>query len=96
MVILTNFSELSVGDQERSKSLKTLQGLLAILLASLLRDRHIGALDIAGGDLLGLPDEILQKLALVLGEEHQLGLLNDIAQVLDEDFAIFRKVCRWR
>lgn len=96
MVLLTNLSELSVGDQERSQSLKTLQGLLAVLLASLLGDGHIGGLDIAGGDLLGLPDEILQKLALVLGEEHQLGLLDNIAQVLDEDFAIVGKVRRWR
>lgn len=96
MVLLTNLSELSVGDQERSQSLKTLQGLLAVLLASLLGDGHIGGLDIAGGDPLGLPDEILQKLALVLGEEHQLGLLNNIAQVLDEDFAIVGKVRVWR
>lgn len=96
MVLLTNLSELSVGDQERSQSLKTLEGLLAVLLASLLGDGHIGGLDITGGDPLGLPNEILQKLALVLGEEHQLGLLNNIAQVLDEDFAIVGKVRVWR
>lgn len=40
-----------------------------MLLGSLLVDRRIGYAYNAGVELLGLPDEILQKIPFILGEE---------------------------
>lgn len=93
---LTNFAELAVGDQQGSKSLETLQSLVSILLAIILADGEAGPLRITGGDVLGLPDEVLQQLALILGQEELLGLVNDIAQVLDENLAVARELLRRR
>lgn len=39
---------------------------------------------VATGDLLGLPDEVLEKVALVLGEEEDLGLLDNITEIRDK------------
>ena len=46
-------------------------------------------LGLATGDLAGLVDEILQQVALVLGQEKDLGLLDDIAKVSDKVTAFF-------
>lgn len=89
---LTDLAELSVGDQQCAESLETLQGLVRILLARLLGHGHIGGLHMTGADLLSLPDEVLQQLTLVLGEEQQLSLFDDVAQVLDQDLALARKL----
>lgn len=95
MVPRTDLSELSVGDQECSQGLETLYCLLTILLCGVLRDAHGGSFGI-NGDLLSLPNKILQEFAFVLGQEQLLGLINDVAQVLDKDLAIVGKFCRWR
>lgn len=89
---LTNLSELAVGNQQSTKGLETFQGPVGILLAILFGDGHIGDLGITSGNLLGPPDEVLKKLAVVLGQEHLLSLINDIAQVLDEDLALVRQL----
>jgi hypothetical protein len=91
-MILTDLAELSVGDQQCAESLETLQGLVRILLARLLGDGHIRGLHITGVDLLSLPDEVLQQLALVLGEKQQLSLFDDVAQILDQDLTLAGKL----
>lgn len=93
---LTNLTELSVGDQESTESLETVQSLVGILFAILLGDGDIGLLGITGGDVLSLPDKFLQQLTLVLGQEQLLGLVNDVAQVLQEDLAIVGQLLRGR
>ena len=93
---LTNLTELSVGDQESTESLETVQSLVGILFAILLGDGDIGFLGITGGDVLSLPDKFLQQLTLVLGQEQLLGLVDDVAQVLQEDLAIVGELLRGR
>lgn len=87
-VELTKLAELAIGDQQSTQGLEALEGLVGILLAVLLGDGHIGCLGALEGDLLSLPDELLEQLALVLGQEQLLGLVNDIAQVPDENLAV--------
>jgi hypothetical protein len=78
---LTELAELSIGDHECSESLQTLCSLGGILLASLLIDGEVRTLSIAGGKLLGLPDEVLEKFTLILHQEHLLSRVDNIAQV---------------
>jgi len=93
---LTELSELAVGDQQSAESLKTLQGLVGILLGIILGEGRLGALGITGGDILGLPDEVLKKLAVVLDQKRLLGLFKHIAHILHEDLALVRKLRRRR
>jgi hypothetical protein len=58
--------------------------LVTILLGSVLADGGIGCVDTLGVELSGLPDEILNQVALVLGEKEVLGLLNGVGGILDE------------
>ena len=38
-------------------------------------------LGVAAADILGLPDEVLKQVALVLGEEKKFGLFDDFSEV---------------
>jgi hypothetical protein len=60
---------LTVRDDERSKSPETLESLVAVLLRSVLVDRRTWESGIATADLLCLPDEVLEKVSLILDEE---------------------------
>lgn len=89
---LTELAELSVGDHERAKSTETLQSLIAVLLSSFLVDWSAWHRSICTIDLLCLPDEILEEITLVLAEKKDLGLFNDVAGILDQSFALGRKL----
>lgn len=81
---LTKLAELTVGDQQSPESAQALKGLVSVLLRSLLingRTRHRNGLGI---ELLSLPDEILQQVSLVLGQEKFLGLVDNIANVANK------------
>lgn len=93
---LTKLAELAVGDQQGAQSLEALQGLVGVLLAILFRDGPIGRLGALEVDLLSLPDEFLEQFTLVLRQEQLLGLVNDIAQIPDEDLAVIGELLRWR
>jgi hypothetical protein len=43
-----------------------------------------------------LPDEVLEEVALVLGEQQDLGLLNDALQVAKKALALTRQLLGWR
>lgn len=90
-VELTKLAELAVGDQQSTQGLEALQGPVGILLAVLLGDGHIGCLGTLQADLLSLPDKLLEQFTLVLAQEQLLGLLDDIAQIPDEDLAVIRE-----
>lgn len=63
-----------------------------MLLGSLLVDWSVRGGCVATADLLSLPDEILKELALVLGEKKDLGLLDDIRKISDENLALTGEV----
>jgi hypothetical protein len=67
MGALTKLPELAIGDNKRAQGSQTLQSLIAVLLRSLLVNGGIGNRGITAIDLLGLPDEVLKEIALVLG-----------------------------
>lgn len=89
---LTELAELAVGDDQRAERAKTLQCLVAVLLGCILVDRCAWGCGIATADLLGLPDEVLQHVAVVLGQEHVLCLLDDISKVCDQGLAFGREL----
>lgn len=86
--IAQELAELAVGDEKCSEGTEALKSLVAVLLGSLLVNGGVGLLRIASTDLLSLPDEVLNEVALVLGEEQELGLLNDLLKVAGELLAL--------
>ncbi len=75
--ITEQLSELTVGDEQSSQRSQTFQCLVAMLLSSVFIGRGAGQLGIASTDMLRLPDEVLEQIAVVLGEKKNLGLVDD-------------------
>lgn len=88
---LTEFAELTVGDQESAEGTKSIKSLVAMLLGGALVDGGTWNLCIATLDKPRLPQEVLQEITLVLGQEQHFGLLNDVSQVGDEVSAFWRE-----
>jgi hypothetical protein len=71
--IRKKFSELAVGDEKRAKSAESVKRLVAVLLGGVLVDGRTGQACAGTGDLLCLPNEVLEQVAVVLGEEQTLA-----------------------
>lgn len=89
---LTELAKLSIGYHERTESAKTLQSLISVLLSSFLVDWSAWYTSICNVDLLCLPDEVLKEIAFVLAKKKDLGLFDNIAGILDQNFALSRKL----
>jgi hypothetical protein len=83
---------LTVGDDECSKSAESLERLLAVLLSSVLVEWCRDTLRVDLTKVLGLPDEVLEEITLVLGEDQKLGLLNDISEIGDQLLTVLRQL----
>ena len=59
-----------------------------MLLGGPLVDGRTGLGRVAGSEILAVPDEILQQIALILGQQEHLGLLDDVTQVGHEMLAL--------
>jgi uncharacterized membrane protein len=84
--------ELAVGDEQRAESAETVEGLVTMLLCGVLVHGGVGKRGIAAVDLLSLPDEVLEKVALVFCEKEDLGLLDDLLQVTDKRLSFSREL----
>lgn len=93
--IIEQLSELTIGDEQGSKCSQTFQCLVAMLLGSLLIGWGTGQLGITSTNMLRLPDEILEQIALVLGQKKNLGLLNDLFHIGDEIATFLRQLGGW-
>ena len=91
---LTKLAELAVGDEKCAEGAQPLEGFITILLGSILVDGSAGRVDRLGIELRSLPDEVLEEITLVLGQQHQLRLLDYFADVLDELLAVIRELLR--
>lgn len=89
---LTQLAELAVGNDQLTESSEALDSLVAVLLGGLLVNGSAWSLGVARADALSLPDEVLEDIAVVLGQEEDLGLFNDIAEILHKLLAISRKL----
>jgi len=85
---------LTVADDQSSKSAETLKSLVAVLLGSLLANRGIDSASVTAGNLLSLPNEVLDHIAMVLREKEDLGLLNDLAEIGNEFLTFGRELLR--
>lgn len=84
----TKLAELAVGDEQGAQGAKALESFVAVLLGSVLVDGQGGGSRIASAEVLALPDEVLEQVALVLGEQEDFGLLDGIAHVRNEVLAL--------
>lgn len=91
---LTKLSELAVGDEQLTECSQALQSLVGLLLGTLLVNGNIWLLCGSAANLLGLPDEILKQVALVLCENENLGRLNDVLDVASDLLTLGRKFLR--
>lgn len=91
---LTKLAELAIGDEQSTQGSQALERLVAISLGRVLANRRIGALYALGVVLPRLPDEVLDQVALVLGEKQLLGELDNVARVLDERLAVVGELIR--
>lgn len=80
-VLLTEFPELTVGEDQGPESPQTIHGLVAMLSRGVLVDGGTGKLCAGTRHLLRLPDEVLEQVARILGEKHVLGLLDHITEI---------------
>lgn len=71
--ILQKLTELAVGDEQCAEGTETLKSLVSIALSGVLVKRRLDAVNGLGVKLGGLPDEVLDQVALVLGEKEVLG-----------------------
>jgi len=94
-VRLTKLAELAVGDQESSKSAEALKSLVAMALGCVLADGRVRRTDRVGVKVLRLPDEVLQEVALVLGQQQVLGLLHNLTNIGNEALALGRELVGW-
>lgn len=85
---LTKLSELAVGNDESAERAQTVERLLTVLLRGFLVNGRIWGLRSAA-DLLCLPNEVLDEVAVVLGEKKDLCLLDHVAEVFNEFSAIW-------
>lgn len=93
---LTKLAELTVGQNQRAEGPQPLNSLAAMLLRRRLVDGRVGKRCVASGDLLSLPDEVLEEIAFVLRQEEHLGLLDHDAEILDEVLAFAGQLARRR
>ncbi len=87
--IRTELPELTIREYKRAKCPQAIKSLIPVLLSGAFVDWCSWQLGLATGDLASLIDEILQQVALVLGQKKDLGLLDDIAKVSDKVTAFF-------
>ena len=90
-VTLTQLAELSVSDDQGPQCAQSLQSLVAVLLGSILIDWRIWGGDRARIKLLSLPDEVLQKISFVFGEQKQLCLVDNLLEIRDKRPSFLRK-----
>lgn len=90
--VVEKLSELAVGDEQRTECSQTLKSVLAVRLGGILADGSVGGANSLGVELLSLPDEFLEEVALVLAQKQVLGLSNDILRVLYESLAFCGEV----
>ena len=79
--IAEQFTELAIGENQCAECAKTVQGFVAVLLSSGFVGRRTWQLCVAAIQILCLPDEVLEQVALVLAQKQMLGLFDDIAEI---------------
>jgi hypothetical protein len=85
--LLTKLSELSIGNQQSTKSSQAIESLLSVLLSSSFVDWCVDGASLATTDLLCLPDKILKKIAFIFVENKNLGLFDNLAEVGNQSLA---------
>lgn len=68
-VALTKLAELPIGDDERAKGSKAFQSLVGMSLRRLAVNWRFRARDSPSLEMFGLPDQVLEQVPRVFGEE---------------------------
>jgi hypothetical protein len=82
--IVEKFAKLAIGDEKRAESLQTFNRLVAVLFGSVLVGWSTWKFGITTVNVLRVPNELLDQIALVLGQEQEFGLFDDLPQISDQ------------
>ena len=93
--LLTQLAELAVGNQQGTQGAESIESIVTVLLSGGLVDGSSWQPSSTAVQLLGVPDEVLEQVALVFGEEQDLGVLDHIAKVTNQGAALSRELRRW-
>ena len=74
-------SELTIGDDQSTECSETFKRFIGMLFGSVFVNGGARDLGIAAIKLLGLPDEVLQQVALVLAEKKIFSLSNNFSEI---------------
>jgi len=96
MKLRTQLAELAISDDEGAESSQALNGLIPVFLGGCFIDWGVRALYARGPELLGLPDEVLKNIALILGKEEILGESDDLASISNQRLSFCGKPARRR
>lgn len=87
---------MAVRDDQGAQGAETFEGVVAMLSRGFFVNGCLRGLGVAASDLLGLPDEVLEEVTLVLGKQQRLCLFNDVLEVRDQGLAFGRQLLGWR
>ena len=92
--ILQELTELAIGDEQCAEGAETLKSILSIALSGVFVKRGLDAVNALWVKLGSLPDEVLDQVALVLGENEVLGKTDNLMGVANEALAFLRQLVR--
>lgn len=79
---------MTISNEQCSQSPQAPESLIAILLRLVLLDWGIGPVNAVDVELSGLPNEVLDQVALVLGQKHLLGFVYHVADIFYQALAL--------
>jgi hypothetical protein len=86
---------LPIGDNERAECAESFKSFVAMLLGGIFINWSTWSCGISSIDMLRLPDEVLEEIALVLGKEKVLSLFDDIAEISYQSLTFGRELLGW-
>ena len=87
--ITEKLSELPIGDHKRAEGPQSIKSLVTVLLGGSLVGGSAWYGSVATIKMLSLPDEVLEQITLILGEEKVFGLSDDFLDVGDKMATLF-------
>jgi hypothetical protein len=90
----TQFTELAICDEQSAQSSQTLKSFILVPCRGILAQGSVGRLDALGIILCGLPDEVLNQVAVVLGQQKLLRELHNLPRILHQHLSIGRELVR--
>lgn len=88
----TKFPELAIRNHKRSQSAQPVESLVALLLRPLLVHGGVRDRQSLGVELLSLPDEVLEQVAIIFRQHQILCVFHHFSHVCHQSLSLGRKL----